>query len=271
MRAIEEGFVYQGEYSRYRKRRHGNSTKDVSAERFVHFCQNHAQVGNRMTGERLAALAPFEALKLAAGVLLASPCVPLLFMGEEYGEDRPFLYFSNHLDPDLAKAVREGRQEEFRAFAWEGEVPDPGSPDTFAASRIDWERRYRGNGKMLVAWFRRLLALRKSIGCLANQDRDRMEVCGSEEHRLVAALRWSMETCAFWVANFEEARKIFRLSLPKGHWRKILDSNDSLWGGPGPVLPDRLEGGGSDMLVGPYGFALFVKDLGEGDDQRAGA
>ena len=148
--ALKEGFVYQGGYSTYRKRRHGNATTGVPAEKFVIFCQNHDQTGNRKTGERLAALVPFEALKLAAGLLLTAPYVPLLFMGEEYGEDNPFLYFADYSDPDLARAVRQGRREEFRAFGWEGEVPDPLDAGTFAASKIEWEKRLPGQGKDIV-------------------------------------------------------------------------------------------------------------------------
>ncbi|NIT53369.1 MAG: malto-oligosyltrehalose trehalohydrolase, partial [candidate division Zixibacteria bacterium] len=127
-KAINESFVNDGRYSQYRKRKHGNSAKDRPPSQFVICAQNHDQIGNRMLGERLSQLVPFEALKLVAGMLLLSPNIPLLFMGEEYGERAPFLYFVDHGDENLIKAVRQGRKAEFKEFKWKGEPPDPQSP-----------------------------------------------------------------------------------------------------------------------------------------------
>jgi maltooligosyltrehalose trehalohydrolase len=109
-------------FSPYRNRRHGNSPTDLEPWRFVVCCQNHDQVGNRARGERLSSLFDWESLKLAAGLVLLSPHIPLLFMGEEYNETAPFLYFVSHGDPALIEAVRRGRREEFARFTWEGEV-----------------------------------------------------------------------------------------------------------------------------------------------------
>ncbi len=120
-KAYREGFVYSWNYSPYRRRFFGSSSADRPARQFVVFTQNHDQVGNRMLGERLATLVPFDALKLAAGAVLLSPYIPLLFMGEEYGEESPFLYFTSHLDPDLAEAVRRGRRKRIsRLFSGRG-------------------------------------------------------------------------------------------------------------------------------------------------------
>ena len=116
--ALTEGFVYQGQGSQYRQRPHGTPSRHLAGERFVICSQNHDQVGNRAYGERLSTLVPFPALKLAAGLVLCAPNSPLLFMGEEYGEPAPFLYFTSHTDPALAQAVREGRRREFAHFAW---------------------------------------------------------------------------------------------------------------------------------------------------------
>ena len=124
-KAFREGFVYAGEYSAYRRRRHGNSSRHMPAQQFVVFAENHDQVGNRLFGERLGQLLSLEALKLAASAVILSPFIPLLFMGEEYGEVAPFQYFISHLDAQLVDAVRRGRREEFAAFAWQGEPPDP--------------------------------------------------------------------------------------------------------------------------------------------------
>ena len=113
VKAYREGFAYSGEYSKFRRRRHGSSSRDLGADRFVVFAQNHDQVGNRMRGDRLSAAVSFEDLKLAAGIVLLSPYLPLLFMGEEYAESAPFPYFISHSDAALIDAVRRGRQSEF--------------------------------------------------------------------------------------------------------------------------------------------------------------
>ena len=105
------------------------------------FSQNHDQVGNRKVGDRLTAVASFEQLKLAAAAVLLSPYVPLLFMGEEYGEKAPFQYFVSHSDPSIIEAVRKGRGDEFSSFEWAGELPDPQSEKTFLDSKLDWESR----------------------------------------------------------------------------------------------------------------------------------
>ncbi len=135
VKSLKEGFVYSWDYSAYRKRRHGSSSRDFPADQFIVSSQNHDQAGNRMLGERLSALVTFEALKVAAGVVLFSPYIPLLFMGEEYGEDSPFLYFVSHSDADLIESVRKGRINEFNSFAKEKEFPDPQDVETFRKSR----------------------------------------------------------------------------------------------------------------------------------------
>ena len=112
-KVLGERYVNDGRYSRHRRRSHGRPARDVPADRFVVCLQNHDQVGNRARGERLASLVPPGALRLAAALLLLSPYVPLLFMGEEHGEANPFLYFVSHGDPALVEAVREGRRREF--------------------------------------------------------------------------------------------------------------------------------------------------------------
>jgi maltooligosyltrehalose trehalohydrolase len=160
--ALGGRYVNDGRYSVHRRRKHGRPATDVPADRFVVAVQNHDQIGNRARGERLAALVTPEALRLAAALLLLSPYVPLLFMGEEHGETNPFLYFVSHGDPGLVEAVREGRRREFEAFAWSGEVPDPQAEATFEASRPQWERAETGEGARLRALYRDLLRLRRS-------------------------------------------------------------------------------------------------------------
>lgn len=161
-RAVQERYVYGGTYSAFRRRRHGARAIDVPADRFVVFAQNHDQVGNRARGDRLSTLVSFERQKLAAAMVLLSPYVPLLFMGEEYGEAHPFLYFVSHHSPELIEAVRKGRNEEFKRFAWEGSVPDPAAASTFETSKLDWSCVNKAPHAEMLAMYQHLLALRKS-------------------------------------------------------------------------------------------------------------
>jgi maltooligosyltrehalose trehalohydrolase len=137
-KVLLDPFLYGGEYSRHRDRRHGTPARDLPGDRFVVSIQNHDQVGNRARGDRLSRLLPPPAERLAASLLLLSPYLPLIFMGEEYGEEHPFLFFCSFGDARLAQQVREGRRKEFAAFAWQGEVPDPQDEATFRASRPTW-------------------------------------------------------------------------------------------------------------------------------------
>jgi maltooligosyltrehalose trehalohydrolase len=158
-KALSEGFVLQGQRSAFRKQEHGTPTKGLLPRCFTTCSQNHDQVGNRPNGERLSTLIPFEALPAVAATVLLGSGIPLVFMGEEYGETQPFLYFTSHSDPDLARAVSEGRKREFIASGGHGEAPDPQSPKTFEASRLTHRRD--GKHGRLREEYKRFLALRK--------------------------------------------------------------------------------------------------------------
>ena len=166
-RALAEGYVYQGEMSPQWGRPRGEPCAHLPPTAFVDFLQNHDQVGNRAFGERLTGLAAPDMLRVLTAMLLLSPHIPLLFMGEEFAEDRPFLFFTD-FDGDLAKAVTQGRRREFERFAAfrDGEgtrrIPDPNDPATFLASKLDWSKPAFGRGR---AWFdhvQRLLAIRRA-------------------------------------------------------------------------------------------------------------
>jgi maltooligosyltrehalose trehalohydrolase len=125
--------------------------------------QNHDQVGNRAVGERLAALVTPGRLRIAAALLLTAPFVPLLFQGEEWGASTPFLYFTEHEDPALGRAVSEGRRREFAYFGWDpDQVPDPQAASTFERSILRWDEVASPGHAELLAWYRSLVALRKA-------------------------------------------------------------------------------------------------------------
>ena len=261
VKAFQEGFVYSGQYSVYRKHRHGNSSGHFSAERFVVFCQNHDQVGNRGQSERLSALVSFEALKLAAGVVLLSPFIPLLFMGEEYGETAPFHYFISHSDPDLIEAVRRGRREEFAVFRWQGEPADPQEEATFLRSKLDRELPFQGQHEVLYSFYRKLIRLRRETPPLMVLDKEQMEVTGLEQENVLLWRRWSGKQEAAAAFHFGKLEKALSLPLPKGNWRKLLESADSTWSGPGSTIPlEVVSGGKVSLRLSPESFAIFVRE-----------
>ena len=257
-RAFTDGFVYSGQYSAYRKRRHGNPSRHLPAGTFVVFAQNHDQIGNRMRGERLARLVCFESLKLAAGVVLLSPFLPLLFMGEEYGEVAPFLYFVHHGDTGLIEAVRKGRKEEFAAFGWKGEIPDPQDEDTFLRSRPDPALRESGNHARLLELHRELIRIRKTDPVLRRTDREGMEVVPFEKERALFILRRNGSARTAAVFHFGDVPAYLPLPLPGEGWEKVLDSADVRWGGPGGEAPERQDPRADSFLaVRPRSFILL--------------
>ncbi|MCU0562302.1 MAG: malto-oligosyltrehalose trehalohydrolase, partial [Desulfobacterales bacterium] len=237
LKALREGFVYDGRYSAYRRRRHGSSSRSIPSHRLVVFAQNHDQVGNRLHGDRLSRILPFEALKLAAGIVLLAPQLPLIFMGEEYGETAPFPYFVSHSDPELIAAVRRGRREEFASFGWEGEPPDPQAEATFTSARLTPSQRLApGPHRHLWEFHRRLIALRRSRRALQSPEPSSLEVLQAGGRVGLIRRRREEEICVVFHAGAEPVSA--RVPLPAGRWRKRLDSAEPQWGGPGSRLPD---------------------------------
>jgi maltooligosyltrehalose trehalohydrolase len=260
-KALQEGFVYSGQYSSYRQRRHGASSKDIPAHRLVVFVQNHDQVGNRMNSERLSQVVPFEALKLAAGVVLLSPFIPLLFMGEEYGETAPFPYFVNHSEPELIEAVRKGRRDEFAAFQWQGELPDPQDEATFLCAKLNHHLRGDGQHHTLLEFYKELLRLRKETPALAHLSKDNMDVRTIEDQRLLILRRWNGDSEVLAIFSFNDSQTSVILPVPAGHWRKTLDSAEERWQGEGSVVPEELSSKGKvTVTLSPWAFALFIKE-----------
>jgi maltooligosyltrehalose trehalohydrolase len=264
LKALREGFVYDGAYSEYRHRRHGNSSRGVPPERLVVFAQNHDQVGNRMRGERLGEIASFEALKMMAAVVILSPYLPLVFMGEEYAEPAPFPYFISHADPELIAAVRRGRQEEFAAFRWAGEPPDPQAEETFLSATLDLTLpQTPGPNRTLFDFYRRLIELRRGVRALAELDKDRLDVFGFAERRVGFMHRRSDGDEAFMVFHAADAEAAVDIPLPPGSWRKALDSSEARWGGPGSRTPEVLESGAENRLRLPaFNVFLLVRPSG---------
>lgn len=259
--SLRHGYTYRGRYSSYRRRSHGNSTAGIPGDRFVVFAQNHDQVGNRMRGDRLSALVSYDACKLAAGVVLLSPFVPLLFMGEEYGETAPFPYFVSHGDPGLIEAVRQGRRRDFESFAWLGEPPDPQDEATFRDAILGWEGRLSGRHATLWRFHQTLLELRRTIPALGDFDPERRRVFGFENARAVLLYRWSGDSEALALFHFDKTPAHLAVEFPAGMWHKRFDAAESLWDGTGSTLAAEVHGGSSTRLEVPaLACALWIRD-----------
>ncbi len=244
--SFRHGYVYQGDYSAFRSRRHGNQPAGARDEQFVICMQNHDQIGNRMVGDRISALVDFERQKLAAAVVLLSPFVPLLFMGEEYAETQPFPYFVDHTDEKLITAVRQGRRNEFSSFAWKGEPPDPASEETFERARM---RRPQDTRQAAMRnYYRRLLQVRKEFR-LGRGTQSGRRVTAFDKAEGISIVS-PVVAIAF---GFSDETHEINFALPAGHWRKQLSSRADCWKGPGDDAPDQItsDGNVSFTLSGP--------------------
>lgn len=211
-RCLTEGFAYQGDFSPYRGGARGEPSRGLRPTAFVSFLQNHDQIGNRAFGERITALASPEAVRAAMTVLLLAPSPPLLFMGQEFACSQPFLFFCD-FDHELGVAVTEGRRREFARFPEfkdphrREQIPDPNSPSTFEASRLDWRQAVSGAGRDVYAFYRDLLRIRREevvsrlkVGPLAASGYEVVEAAG-----LRAFWRYADGAVLSLCANFGEA------------------------------------------------------------------
>jgi maltooligosyltrehalose trehalohydrolase len=229
-KALRDSYVYTGEYSVHRKKYFGARPVDHPYSQFVVFSQNHDQIGNRMLGDRLTTQLSLEALKLAAATVLLSPHVPLLFMGEEYGEKKPFQYFISHLDEELVEQVRKGRKEEFSYFKWSGEVPDPQSEDTFEQCVLSWKTE-EGEGRRLFHFYRELIALRKNHPAFHADERNSVEVLDMGEKKIIAFTRKGNNDVVLILLNFNASDVDY--TITSDNVFKIFDSAAVEWNGPG--------------------------------------
>lgn len=255
-KAFSDGFVLDGCYSRFRRRCHGSSSAAVPPCRLLVCSQNHDQVGNRARGERLHEHLSLDQLKLAAATVLLSPYLPLLFMGEEYGETAPFPYFVSHGDPDLVAAVRSGRQQEFADFAGEA-VPDPQDEQTFLSARLDPEQRYSGRQRELFAWYCALIRLRKEQQLTACADRQLLQMITDEPNQVLILIRRRSIDELICLFNYSDQRQVVDDDLICGPLSVLLDSSGRYAaGGSLTVYHTRPE---SRLQLGPYGVLVCVR------------
>jgi maltooligosyltrehalose trehalohydrolase len=254
---LNNGWYYVGQHSHHRRRKHGNSPSGLKREQFVVCSQNHDQIGNRALGDRLSRQISFESLKLAAGITTLSSFVPLLFMGEEYGETAPFQYFTSHTDAHLAEAVRRGRQEEFAAFGWTGAVPDPQGESTFGASKLNHSLLKEEPHRTLRSFYRMLLYFRRERQ-LAKITQ--LAVTQYESPKALMVLYSAGTNLLAMLFHLDDAPGLLTVRLPSGTWEKSVDSADLLWLGPGVSLPPKIEVAGTlRMDLQPRSFVVLER------------
>jgi maltooligosyltrehalose trehalohydrolase len=188
-KALKHAYVFDGQYSTYRKSKHGRMADGLSAHHFVHFDQNHDQVGNRAFGERLEQLCGLDAAKVALGLVLMAPYVPMLFMGEEFAASTPFMYFADHDDEEMRKNVAEGRKQEFKDFAIGDDLPDPEELETFMRSKLNWDELNEGKHAEMLAWTKSLIKLRRCTVALNDGSMQHLLVSTDETRRTLVMVR----------------------------------------------------------------------------------
>jgi maltooligosyltrehalose trehalohydrolase len=209
--AFTKSFVYAGDLSEHRGRPHGRAPTHVPGWRFIVAAQNHDQIGNRATGDRLTHLVSTSRLKVAAALLLTSPFVPMLFQGEEWGASTPFQYFTSHEDATLAEQVRQGRRREFAAFGWKPEdVPDPQAIETFQRSQLCWDELTSSPHDELLTWYRALIALRRTTPELSDGNYEDCRVALEEDADWIVIERGRVAIAC----NLDAEPRVVSLAVP---------------------------------------------------------
>lgn len=247
--ALSHSYVYTGQFSVHRKKKFGVLPQNNPYSQFVVFAQNHDQVGNRLLGDRISTQLSFEALKLTAAAYLLSPHVPMLFMGEEYGEKKPFQYFISHTDSELIEAVRQGRRKEFAYFNWEGEVPDPQAQATFDQCVLSWDQSESAEASTLRAYYKFLIRFRRSRKAMLDVARNSLIVLPVDNTNILAFERKSGQDHLAVILNFSKNKMSF--SNPGDQClKKIFDSSAQEWNGPGEICPHEVVSGASLKMNG---------------------
>jgi len=260
-KSIREGFVHDWRYSRYRRRHYGSSSKDRPGEQFVGFIQNHDQVANTSRGKRLSTLVSPALQKLAAVLTLCSPFLPMLFMGEEYGETAPFLFFTSFEDPGLVAAVREGRKRELGAHYSESDFADPQAPSTFGQCKLDWSKPAASPYAEILRLHRDLISVRKQHPSLGNCRKDLTAIQFDERAKFLVMRRTDPSgSSALIVCNFsKEAQSIPSVAQPQG-WQLALWTGEAAYAGSSGSRPSEALPKGSDfrVLLGEFEAAIYL-------------
>jgi maltooligosyltrehalose trehalohydrolase len=241
-KSYTDAYVYDGQFSHHRKKLFGKKTYN-EGNQFVVFSQNHDQIGNRMLGERSSQLVSFEMCKLMAAAVFISPYLPMLFMGEEWAESNPFLFFISHTDKELAAIVNKGRKEEFSYFNWQGEPPDPRLEKTFTDSMLQWNLTDTEPHRTMLRYYKNLISLKKTLPAFGNTNRAAIDANANEEKKMVFVERWSDNQDLYCILNFSDQAQDIPTDDSKTY-TKVFASSDAEWGGKpvshGKINPESI-------------------------------
>lgn len=254
-KAFRHTYVYNNVYSHHRHRTFGGLADTNPYDQFVVFSQNHDHIGNRARGDRPGSLLSPEQLKLAAAAVLLSPYVPLLFMGEEYGEKNPFLYFVDFGDSELIESVRQGRAREFAHFSDGQPLPDPQAEETFDRSVMSWQTGEEP-GATLLRYYRFLIHFRKTRPALQGRTRDTMIVHPATGRTLPIERKILNDHLFIWF-HFDD-QPVSLENITWKHLGKVFDSADLQWGGPGSPTAAEIAPG-RPIDIAPYSVVVFEK------------
>jgi maltooligosyltrehalose trehalohydrolase len=233
-----KNYLYTGEFSQFWQKNRGTDASQNPGYQFVVSLQNHDQVGNRACGGRISALVDFHFLKAAAGLIFLSPYIPLLFMGEEYAEENPFLFFTDYEDSKLQSAVSEGRREEFKDFNWD-EIPNPQDERSFFNSKLTSRENWKEENQWIFNFYRDLINLRKNHPALLHLEKDNTEVRVNSEQKMVEVKRWNSNKKLRALINLGEEE----IPLEVTGSRQIFNSEWKQYGG-------KIEGNSSTLYKG---------------------
>jgi len=266
-KSYQDAYVYDGQFSAVRNKLFGRAANTNPGQQFIVFSQNHDQIGNRKRGERSSQLFSYDTLKLLAGAVLVSPYVPLLFMGEEWGETNPFFYFSSHSEPQLADEVKQGRKKEFSSSQDEGDVPDPQEKETFRQTELQWNLLEQAPHQTLLRYYQTLIALRQQLPALHTLNRQQLEVTACDNQQTLMLHRWQDDQHVLCLMNFSSQPQSISLTIKgadeKARWQKLLDSSDPEWQlkTSSRSAPDFLTAKKSTTLQ-PESIAIYAQGQG---------
>lgn len=233
-----KNYLYTGEFSQFWQKNRGTDASQNPGYQFVVSLQNHDQVGNRARGGRISVLVDFHFLKAAAGLIFLSPYIPLLFMGEEYAEKNPFLFFTDYEDSELQSAVSEGRREEFKDFNWD-DIPNPQDERSFFNSKLTPRENWNEENQWIFNFYRDLINLRKTHPALMQLEKENTEARVNSEQKIVEVKRWNNNKKLRALINLGEEE----IPLEVTGSRQIFNSEWKQYGG-------KIEGDSSTLYKG---------------------
>lgn len=255
-KSYETAFIYDGLWSEERQRTFGGKALHNPGSQFIVFSQNHDQLGNRVLGERSSVLCSFEMQKLLAAAVMVSPFLPMLFMGEEWAETNPFLYFVSHADATLVEAVRRGRREEFKAFFEDRIGPDPQAEQSYESSKLQWHLSEDGKNKTMLHYYKSLIALRKSSPALNVANREGTTASAEAQSQVLTLIRTSLEHRLHCLLNFSSIAQICPSDFDG---KLIFCSASTSFGGPTSAEIDTIKG--DKLLLAPESIFIYQEHV----------